>query len=179
MPDGRPAIPRPLQRRLKEEAGYRCAIPRCGQIVGLVYAHIEPWAVVQEHTFDNLIVLCTTCHTRFDIVKDIPKRSVIQYKRNLSLLSHRYTQVENQVLRHFGKIAAEGGLRPGDYGYAIHPGMTLLFTNLFEDGLFTTQAIDQGVNITVQGVEPNIALVPTNEGSDFIIKMVEAGDLEQ
>lgn len=139
-------------------------------------AHIDPWSKVKEHKFENMIVLCSTCHIRYDIVKDIPRLSVIQFKRNLSLLSHRYTQVENQVLRHYGRIASDGR-RPGDYSYAIHPGMTLLFTNLFEDKLFTT--MQGGSQVILQGVQANIFLVPTDAGSEFIVRMVDAGDLEQ
>lgn len=178
MSNDRPAVPLPLQRRLKEEAGYRCAIPGCGQTVGLELAHIEPWAKVKEHKFENMICLCSTCHTRFDIVKDIPKLSILHFKRNLSLLSHRYTQMENQVLRFWARIASHN-LRPGDYKYAIHPGMMILFSNLFEDGLFTTIPMDDsGSVIHINGIEPNVGLVPTDAGSDFIQKMVEAGDLE-
>jgi hypothetical protein len=177
MPENRPAVPLPLERRLKEEAGYRCAIPTCRQTVGLEMAHIDPWSKVKEHRFDNMIVLCSTCHIRYDIVKDIPRLSIMQFKRNLSLLSHRYTQVENQVLRLYSGIASNG-LRPGDYKYAVHPGMTILFTNLFEDKLFTTMR-DEDVAVTRNGVEPTVYIVPTDDGSDFVTRMVEAGDLEQ
>lgn len=139
-------------------------------------AHIEPWAKVLKHEFENMIVLCSTCHTRYDVVKDIPKKSILQFKYNLGLLSHRYTQVENQVLRYFGRIAANG-LRPGDYRYAIHPGMTILFTNLFEDGLFVTQRAHDN-EVIIQGVTVNLYLTPTDSGSDFITRMVEAESLE-
>jgi len=138
-------------------------------------AHIEPWAKVKVHAFENMIVLCSTCHVRYDLVKDIPKLSIIQFKRNLSLLSHRYTQVENQVIRHYARLAFEG-LRPGDYAYVIHPGMTILFTNLFEDKLFTTRIPES--NGYINGVPGVIDLLPTDAGSEFIVRMVAAGDLE-
>lgn len=171
MPDGRPAIPRPLQRRLKEEAGYRCAIPTCGQTVGLVFAHIEPWAKVQEHTFDNLIVLCSTCHTRFDIVKDIPKISILHFKRNLSLLTHRYTQVENQFLAMLAKdVAAAVSL------YPVHPGMLLLYTNLIDDGLVGVRR-NGSVEVTINSVEPNVFLVLTEAGAEFVRAMASADEL--
>lgn len=176
MSDSRPAVPVPLQRRLKEEAGYRCAIPGCGQTVGLELAHIEPWAKVKEHTFENMICLCSTCHTRFDLVNDIPKLSILQFKRNLSLLSHRYTQVENQLLSLYAKTVASGK-KPIQYRYAIHPGMNILFSNLFADGLFSDFVWDGGGPL-IQGSVPNHFIIPTEAGSDFIVRMVEAGDLE-
>jgi 5-methylcytosine-specific restriction endonuclease McrA len=61
----RPAIPQALKRKVLIEAGHRCAIPTCKQ-VPVELAHIVPWANCKEHTFENLIALCPTCHTRFD-----------------------------------------------------------------------------------------------------------------
>ncbi|GIH16065.1 HNH endonuclease signature motif containing protein [Rugosimonospora africana] len=61
MPDGRPAIPRDLQRRVLIEAGHRCAIPTC-QATPIQIAHITDWSIVKEHKFENLIALCPTCH---------------------------------------------------------------------------------------------------------------------
>jgi hypothetical protein len=63
-------------------------------------AHIEPWAKVKEHSFENLILLCAVCHIRFDR-GEIPVASVRQYKANLGLLSHRYTQMELRLLSAF------------------------------------------------------------------------------
>jgi 5-methylcytosine-specific restriction endonuclease McrA len=40
-------------------------------------AHIVPWEKVKEHTFDNLIVLCPTCHTRFD-KGEIDRKSMLR-----------------------------------------------------------------------------------------------------
>jgi 5-methylcytosine-specific restriction endonuclease McrA len=61
----RPALPRKLEREVLMEAGHRCAIPVCRQ-TPVEIAHIVPWAEVKGHSFDNLIALCPTCHTRYD-----------------------------------------------------------------------------------------------------------------
>ncbi|MEV5317116.1 HNH endonuclease signature motif containing protein [Streptomyces sp. NPDC052687] len=84
MPENRPAVPRELERRLLVEAGHRCAIPAC-RSTPVELAHIVPWAKVQEHTFDNMIALCPTCHTRYDN-GHIDRRAMFQYKTNLRLL---------------------------------------------------------------------------------------------
>ncbi|HKQ08164.1 MAG TPA: HNH endonuclease signature motif containing protein [Blastocatellia bacterium] len=76
--------PRPLERDVLVEAGHRCAIPTCRQIP-VEIAHIVPWARVKAHTFDNLIALCPTCHTRYDN-GEIDRRAMLQYKANLSVL---------------------------------------------------------------------------------------------
>jgi hypothetical protein len=85
MPNGRPAIPRPVERRVLVEAGHRCAIPTC-RAHPVEVAHIVPWAEVSEHSYENLIALCPTCHTRYD-AKEIDRESMRQYKRQLQILS--------------------------------------------------------------------------------------------
>jgi hypothetical protein len=62
VPEGRD-IPRPLRRQALIEAGHRCAIPTCRQYPVEV-DHIDDYANVKEHRFENLIVLCRNCHGR-------------------------------------------------------------------------------------------------------------------
>ena len=174
MSESRPAVPAALERRLKEEAGYRCAVPRCGGTVRLEMAHIEPWAKVRSHDFENMICLCADCHWRFDKLKQIPKKSIIQFKRNLSLLSHRYTQVENQLLKYF---SLAGPMQPGQF-LPIHPGMIVLYTNLLQDGLVNVQPISQSGGVYIQGIEPSQALTLTDSGIDLIEAMVNAEEIE-
>lgn len=85
MPANRPAIPSVLDRRVRVEAGHRCAIPICRTPV-IEIAHIRPWAQVKRHEFENLIALCPTCHTFFDR-GHIDRASMLQYKANLSPFS--------------------------------------------------------------------------------------------
>ncbi len=99
MPEGRPEIPAELKRSVLVEAGHRCAIPTCRQ-TPVELAHITPWAKVKQHTFDNLIALCPTCHTRFGH-GDIDHKAMLQYKANLDILNYRYTDLERQLLRAF------------------------------------------------------------------------------
>lgn len=44
------------------EADHRCAIPTCRAVAPLVFEHIEDWAKVREHKFENMIVLCANCN---------------------------------------------------------------------------------------------------------------------
>jgi hypothetical protein len=78
----RPAIPAELTRRVLVEAGHRCAIPTCRHPTTEI-AHIVPWSRVREHTFDNLIALCPTCHARYD-KGEIDRKSMRMYKAQLS-----------------------------------------------------------------------------------------------
>lgn len=99
----RPALPRPLERQVKVEAGHRCAIPTCRQYP-VEIAHIEPRkADGSNDKFENLIALCPTCHTRYDLGREIDRPAMHQYKANLSVLNSRYGDLERRVLLFFAE----------------------------------------------------------------------------
>ena len=58
----RPPVPMDTQRKLMVECGHRCCV--CGEHVSLEKAHIVPWSATKDHSFENLLVLCSLCHTR-------------------------------------------------------------------------------------------------------------------
>lgn len=127
MPESRPSIPAALRRRVLVEAGHRCAIPTC-RTIPVELAHIEPWAKVREHTFDNLIALCPTCHARFDR-GDIDRTSMRQYKVNLGVVVHRYNDIERRVLESLGN-------RTGDVDWIVLPwAMSVTYQYLLDDGM--------------------------------------------
>lgn len=97
MPSGnRSAIPRELVRAVLVEAGHRCAIPTCRQPTTELH-HIEPWAKVKEHKFDNLIALCPNDHARAG-KGEIDRQAMLTYKRNLAVLTSRYGESERRLL---------------------------------------------------------------------------------
>lgn len=125
MPADRPAIPAELKRRVLVEAGHRCAIPTCRH-PAYELAHIEPWARVHEHTFENLIALCPNDHTRYD-KGEIDRKAMRIYKANLGLLNGRYGDFERRVLddmvlRRELEIRLPAGYRPL-LGYLIRDGL--------------------------------------------------------
>lgn len=107
MSAGRPGIPRPLARAVRVEAGHRCAIPTCRATSGLQIHHIEDWAKVREHAFENLILLCANCHSRITS-GEIDRQSVVAYKANLSILASRYGDLERRILDRFVKQGNAG-----------------------------------------------------------------------
>jgi hypothetical protein len=123
MPDGRPEIPMAIKRAVLIESGYRCAMPLCRETT-LEFAHIEPWSKVQVHEFANIVALCPTDHARFD-KGQIDKIAMRQIKANLSLLSHRYTELERRVLDQF---ARDGG----DY-VGLEASLEVMYRSLVED----------------------------------------------
>lgn len=129
MPEGRPPIPAALKREVLVEAGHRCAIPTCKNPTTEV-AHIVPYRDEKSHSFDNLIALCPNCHTRYDVVKDIDRKSVLQYKANLSVLNGRYGDLERRLMHLFAESGAKAGTvvdLPG--------GLEFLLYYLMMDGL--------------------------------------------
>jgi type I restriction enzyme R subunit len=63
----RPAIPVPVQRQVLHESCHRCAV--CGFGLSIELAHIIPWRKTQDHSAENLIALCATCHEMADLQK--------------------------------------------------------------------------------------------------------------
>jgi hypothetical protein len=97
--DDRPPLPRQLERDVLMEAGHRCAIPTCKQTPVMI-AHIVPYSEVKNHTFDNLIALCPTCHKRYDD-GDIDRKSMRLYKAKLSIINNMYGDLEKRLLEYF------------------------------------------------------------------------------
>lgn len=95
MPHRRPPIPRPVERSILIEAGHRCAIPTC-HATPVEIAHIVPWATVRQHTYENLIALCPTCHARYDR-GEIDRLSMKKYKENLRAVSASRTDEMTQL----------------------------------------------------------------------------------
>lgn len=173
MSDGR-TVPRPMQRQLKEEAGYRCSIPTCKGTSALELAHIVPWSKVKEHTFENIIVLCAVCHTRYDH-KEIPRASIEQFKRNLSLLTHRYSQMEYRALTFFASNL-------DDY-YLVTALDTFVFSNLIDDGHLKPQMGGGMVHVQVIGGKeyevPGYWIYElTDSGVDLVNSMINADAID-
>ena len=133
----RPAIPAAMRRDVLIESGYRCAIPHCRETQIDVH-HIVDYAVVQEHTFDNLIALCPNDHRRVTN-HEIPRKAIQQIKANLSVLNHRYSDLERRFLE---RAAIEK--RKAGEGFLLSGGLDLLMSGLLEDGLVTKMALPIG-----------------------------------
>ncbi|MGC4895470.1 HNH endonuclease signature motif containing protein [Micromonospora sp. DT31] len=101
----RPPVPAELERRLMIEAGHRCAIPTCRAVGPLQIEHIRDWHQVRQHNFENMIVLCANCHGRKGNRRgQIDRKSLYQYKANLSVVNSRYGELERRVLDFFSRI---------------------------------------------------------------------------
>lgn len=145
MPEGRPAIPAELRRRVLIEAGHRCAVPTCRQHP-VEIEHIEDWAKVKEHRFENLIALCPNCHSRKGSgPNQIDRKSLRQYKANLAVLNSRYGDVERRLIEAFGTHLRQGG-SPTDQ-MVLGAGSQVLVMYLIQDGYLEQMPFSSGVKI--------------------------------
>ncbi len=92
----RPNVPAELKRRVLCEAGHRCAIPACREIIVDVH-HIVPWSKCKEHNYENLIALCPNCHRLADR-GHIDQKSLKIYKANLRYAHDKFSQLEFDIL---------------------------------------------------------------------------------
>ena len=166
----RPPIPAAVERQVLLEAGHRCAIPLCQQ-TPVEIAHIVPWTQVIKHTFDNLIALCPTCHTRYDS-GGIDRKAMKQYKANLSILNGRYGDLEQRILRHFAD-------KPGDYKIWLLGGLDILLMNLLKDGLLIDTGQTNGVSFGNEDFEIDAGKLYqlTAKGREFVQLWLAAKEL--
>lgn len=172
----RPAVGAALERAVLVEAGHRCAIPVCRATTTEI-AHIVPWSKVREHTFDNLIALCPTCHTRFD-KGEIDHKAMQIYKNNLSILNHRYGEFERRIF----VVMAEAKDNK-DKIFVLGLGGDILVANAVKDGLFVDFGITRG-SFDIATLQPdgtrkvlksfpnNHTYIVTEKGWDFIHRYV-------
>jgi hypothetical protein len=159
----RPDIPRQLRRDILVEAGHRCAIPTCRAPL-YDAAHIVAFKEVKEHRFENLIALCPNCHRQYDR-GDIDRKSLRQYKANLSVLNSRYGDLERRVLTLFAQQPDEDKVKL--------PGGNLIFVMyLIDDGYLEHVGHSEGHR---EDEFPNYDIFRLTEaGREFIQKWLSA-----
>lgn len=136
----RPKIPAALQRALKEEAGYRCAVPTCRAIGPFDFEHIEPWAKVKRHEEHNIVLLCVSCHARVTR-GEIDKNAIKAYKRNLALINGRYSLFELRLIENIrdsktGTFAGQMRIDPKSI-FMITEVQKLHIDGLLRDGIIS------------------------------------------
>jgi len=161
----RPPMPAKRRREVLVEAGHRCAIPTCKQVPVEIH-HIDGDRT--DHSFENLIALCPTCHARADRV-EIDRPSLRIYKANLGLVSLRYGDLERRVLD----------------GFVNHPAADFVEIPTALEALMSYLVRDGIVEIRVPANERNTTRYPsvrecwlTNAGRVFVEKYAEGQPVE-
>jgi len=81
---------------------------------------------VKRHDYPNLIALCPNCHDRYDR-GEIDRKSMLQYKANLSTINSQYGDVERRIIEMFGVDEDASFLR-------LPSGFKIFVWNLLRDG---------------------------------------------
>ena len=84
----REEISETIKRRLYAESMGRCMNPNCqcelfrpnGDVIEK--AHIDPYCKTADNSFENLVILCPTCHTDFDKNAAFSPEEVLSWKKN-------------------------------------------------------------------------------------------------
>ena len=179
MPEGRPSIPAELRRAVLVEAGHRCAVPTCRQHP-VDIEHIDDWAKVQQHVFENLIALCPTCHRRKGNGPDqIDRKSLRQYKANLAVINSRYGDVERRLI----EFAADqlrrgwtGHLEGHRFRVPLGIGATWQVMYLVKDGYLVREALPIGLSLS--GVPMLEFYEFTEAGLEFVQRWADAQPLD-
>lgn len=115
----RPDVPAAIVRQLMIDAGWRCSVPTCGTTSALEIDHIQEWAEVYEHKYENLIVLCPTHHAMKrsgSNPRELNANALRVIKQNQIALSGRYGDVERRILAYFIRNPARTEVTlPGDF----------------------------------------------------------------
>jgi hypothetical protein len=78
-----------LRQSVLTEAGYRCAVPTCRNILAIDLHHIEEISESGPDKLSNLIALCPTCHALFHR-NTITRESIYSWKAMLVSLSQAF-----------------------------------------------------------------------------------------
>ncbi len=135
------------------------------------FEHIEEWAKVQEHSFDNMIVLCPTCHARKgDRPGQIDRKSLRQYKANLATVNGRYGDLEQRLIWLYANALRR---YPDDIGtmFNLPLGSAIQVLFLIQDGLL--KQADPAPN------EAYLWVHFTEAGRDFVERWSSALPLDE
>jgi cytochrome c553 len=176
MAEGRPSIPAELRRRVLVEAGHRCAIPTCRQHP-VDIEHIDDWARVKKHEFENLIALCPTCHRRKgNGANQIDRKSLRQYKANLAVLNSRYGDIERRLIELYaGLLQQQSRTASEPLYFRLGVGTALQVMYLVQDGYLVRVPWD-GVKI---GDVPLLEMYQfTEAGTEFVKRWAAAQPID-
>lgn len=91
------AVTQKQKQQIKEEAGFRCAVPNCNITSPLEVHHIIHQANGGTNDNTNLICLCAGCHGRHHL-GEIPAQSIQNYKIRARRIYLAFAQHEYNFL---------------------------------------------------------------------------------
>ena len=152
-------IPAELKRRVLCEAGHRCAIPRCREIIEVDIHHIVPWSKCKEHNYENLIALCPNCHRLADKGR-IDRKSLKIYKANLRYAHDKFSQLEFDILSTLCKEPKNASLQFPSF-------LMILIRRILEAQYIEIKLPENSVQILGMEMKPAYLFL-TDEGREYI-----------
>ncbi|MCM3614603.1 HNH endonuclease [Microbacterium enclense] len=140
MSDDRPDIPEPMKREVRQRCGFGCVI--CGSSI-YQYDHMVEWSQLQEHTVENLTLLCGTHHD--EKTKGLLPLATVQ-QANASPINVRNGVTEPYGL-HYGPKAPLLTVHLGDNKFMAGVSVFPFFVD--GDPLIFFQSTDDGVGLYV------------------------------
>jgi len=128
--------------------------------------HIDDWAEVREHRFENMIVLCANCHgLKGSGPRKLDRKSLRQYKINLGIVNGRYGEIERRVLEFFAE-------NPAVTDIILPGGLDVMLLYLIKDGLLLKRPLGGGVYFGSVPMQQGYILTPA--GRDFVTRWAAA-----
>ncbi|WAC91258.1 hypothetical protein [Mycobacterium sp. Aquia_213] len=121
-----------------------------------------PGSQSRDDSFDNLIALCPDCQQ-----KEIDRRSIRRYKRNLGILNSRYSDLERRV---FDQIA-ETDRR----SFIVEAGLEIPLLHAVNDGLL--KRVEPSPVPTQRGEPTHYKYEVADAGLEFVSRYVQGEDI--
>ena len=150
-----------LKRRVLVEAAHRCAIPTCRHPTTEI-ARIASESKSRDDSFENLIALCPGCQQ-----KEIDRQSIRMHKRNLGILTSRYSDLERRL---FDQIAETGRT-----SFVVQAGLEIPLLHAVNDGLL--KRVELSPVPTEHGEPTHHKYKVADAGLDFISRYVRGEDI--
>lgn len=149
-PGERKNIPNQTRELLLTECGYRCAVPRCRNILALDMHHIWEVQAGGPNDLSNLVALCSYCHDMYHR-GNITADSIYAYKAMLVAISRAFDlEAVDRLLflngceQNFLVVSGDGLLQ---FGRLIAAGLASVEPRANNNGMLVTYT----VNISAKG----------------------------
>jgi HNH endonuclease len=144
-PIERKKIPINVRTQILTEAGYRCAVPTCRELLLLQLHHIYQ---VSEHGKDeasNLIALCPTCHSYYH-AGHISREAIFAYKSTLVAINRAFDLEAIDRLMFLYPLTKDSLIVSGDgvlhFDRLIAAGLASFVPKSNNNGLLVTYAVN-------------------------------------
>jgi hypothetical protein len=145
VPIERKKIPITVRTQILTEAGYRCAVPACRELLLLQLHHIYQ---VSEHGKDeasNLIALCPTCHSYYH-AGHISREAIFAYKSTLVAINRAFDLEAIDRLMFLYPLTKDSLIVSGDgvlhFDRLIAAGLATFVPKSNNNGLLVTYAVN-------------------------------------